>query len=197
MKDSQKKTPTRGGGAKLKKQKQFPTKSDYARINAAALGCLDRIVQHFCPGGKLNGREYLPLNPRRADSTPGSFSINLDSGKWADFAEDASGGDAVSLVSYLLGAAHQSEGLRALAAFLAMPAVEGDHPGPGSRSRKRRNPGRSCQFPRKPWPPSQRPTPLLGSGIPRRGNTVTKMASCCSRYIALIPGGRIARYLFR
>lgn len=110
---------------------RYPTHSDFARINAAALGCLDRIVQHFVPGGKLNGREYLPLNPRRADSRPGSFSINLDTGKWADFAEDASGGDAVSLVSYLLGAAHQSDGLRALAEFLAMPAVEGDLPGPG------------------------------------------------------------------
>jgi len=122
------------GGAKDKKQAKYPTSADYARINAAARGCLDRIAQHFAPGGKMEGREYVALNPTRPDSSTGSFKINLDTGLWSDFAEEhiAKGGDAVSFVSYLLGAAHQSEGLRALADFLGMAAVEGDHPGTGA-----------------------------------------------------------------
>jgi len=130
---TEKKAPHDGEAKKLKKQKQYPTTADFARINAAALGCLDRIALNFAPGGKMEGREYVTLNPTRPDSSTGSFKINLDTGRWRDFAEDAgaSGGDAVSFVSYVLGAAHQSEGLRALADFLGMPVVEGDHPGPG------------------------------------------------------------------
>jgi hypothetical protein len=41
------------------------------------------------------------VNPRRVDRHPGSFRINLASGKWADFAVDAKGGDLISLVAYL------------------------------------------------------------------------------------------------
>jgi hypothetical protein len=33
----------------------------------------------------------------------GSFKINLVTGRWADFACGATGGDVVSLVAYLLG----------------------------------------------------------------------------------------------
>ena len=34
-------------------------------------------------------REYVALNPTRADKRAGSFKINLQTGRWADFAADS------------------------------------------------------------------------------------------------------------
>ena len=52
-------------------------------------------------GGKNAGREYLPLNPKREDRTPGSLSINRDKGMWMEGATGDKGGDLVSLAAYL------------------------------------------------------------------------------------------------
>lgn len=41
------------------------------------------------------------LNPTLADRRAGSFSINLRTGRWADFATVDRGGDAVSLIAYI------------------------------------------------------------------------------------------------
>jgi len=42
-------------------------------------------------------------NPRRNDRRPGSFKVNLRSGRWADFATGDAGGDLISLRAYLDG----------------------------------------------------------------------------------------------
>lgn len=80
--------------------------ADIKRIAAAALSAFDAVMSELgLDGGKQHGAEYLPLNPRRADAKPGSFSINRDSGAWADFADGdskAKGGDLVSLSAYIL-----------------------------------------------------------------------------------------------
>ena len=60
------------------------------------------------------GREYTARNPRRADRRPGSFRVNVNTGKWADFAMGDAGGDVVSLAAYLSGTS-QVEAARALA----------------------------------------------------------------------------------
>jgi putative DNA primase/helicase len=59
----------------------------------------ERIVKSWFPVGKMRGNEYLTLNSKRGDKDIGSFCINLQSGKWSDFAggNDAKGGDLVSL----------------------------------------------------------------------------------------------------
>ena len=68
---------------------------DFGAINAAALACLSTLVERWLPDGKRVGREWLALNPRRVDRRPGSFKVNLVTGKWADFAlDDARGGDS-------------------------------------------------------------------------------------------------------
>lgn len=85
---------------------------DFAAISRAALP----HVEEWLPGGRHNGREYLPLNPMRADDSPGSFSINLDTGAWGDFAAGAQGGDAVSLWAYLHHNGDQAAAARELAA---------------------------------------------------------------------------------
>jgi hypothetical protein len=76
---------------------------DFAAINNAALGALLPLLRRWLPDGKVSGREYVALNPRRDDHHLGSFGINLRTGKWGDFATGDRGGDIVSLHAYLLG----------------------------------------------------------------------------------------------
>lgn len=92
---------------------------NFDAIKAAALSSIESVLNRWAPGGKRQGREYLPLNPRRSDSKPGSFSINLDSGAWSDFATGDKGGDLVALVAYLDGV-KQSEAAERLAEFLGL-----------------------------------------------------------------------------
>jgi uncharacterized protein (DUF927 family) len=94
-------------------------KYDFKGTAEAALAQAEAVLSHWLPNGKYYGHEYKSLNPTRADSRPGSFSINISSGKWADFATDDSGGDIVSLVAYLDGCT-QSEAETRLADFLGL-----------------------------------------------------------------------------
>ena len=58
---------------------------------------MEVLLMSLLPFGKREGQEYVALNPTRHDNKQGSFSVNLISGKWADFATGDSGGDIVSL----------------------------------------------------------------------------------------------------
>ncbi len=93
----------------------------FATVKAAALANIDAVLNYWCPGGKRQGREYVTLNPTRGDSKSGSFSINLDSGAWADFATDDKGGDLISLVAYIEGV-KQGEAAKLLSLFLGLTA---------------------------------------------------------------------------
>jgi hypothetical protein len=95
---------------------------DFARVNRAALAVLARLLERWLPDGRLRGTEYTALNPRRVDHRPGSFRINIRTGRWADFAIDgARGGDVVSLAAYL-GRIRQVEAAEQLAAMLNIEA---------------------------------------------------------------------------
>ncbi len=76
---------------------------NFEEINGAALRVFRSLIEYWLPGGYVRGREYIVLNPTRDDRSPGSFSINLDTGKWADFATGDRGGDPISLWAYLYG----------------------------------------------------------------------------------------------
>jgi hypothetical protein len=93
---------------------------DFGRVNVAALDVLEMLVQRWLPGGRLDGREYVARNPRRDDRTPGSFKVNIRTGKWADFATGDCGGDPVSLAAYVHGLS-QGEAARELARTLGVP----------------------------------------------------------------------------
>lgn len=85
------------------------------RVAAAALASFDNTMNFLGLGkGKHQGSEFLALNPRRSDNSPGSFSINTATGKWGDFAAGASGLDLVSLAAYLADET-QSDAARRLA----------------------------------------------------------------------------------
>ena len=103
---------------------------DFAEINAAALANFPAVLARLLPGGKRIGKDFVALNPRRADRRPGSFKINVYTGRWADFATRDKGGDPVSLVAYL-DRISQGEAARLLARMLG---VEAGHP----RSQRRR-----------------------------------------------------------
>ncbi|HXP77960.1 MAG TPA: hypothetical protein VN823_27740 [Stellaceae bacterium] len=93
---------------------------DFGRINAAALAVLPALLARWLPQGRLQGREYVALNPRRNDRSLGSFRINVSNCRWADFAvEDAHGGDATSLLAYLSDVG-QVEAARRLSAMLGL-----------------------------------------------------------------------------
>lgn len=89
------------------------------QIAQAALASATSVLNQWCPGGRMQGREYVALNPTRSDSQAGSFSINLDTGVWKDFATGDNGGDLVALVAYLDGV-KQGEAAQRLAGFLGL-----------------------------------------------------------------------------
>lgn len=90
---------------------QARNKLNFETINRAALAALPAVLARLIPGAKILGREYA--DPTRADRRPGSFKINLRTGRWADFATGDRGGDLVSLVAFLESAS-QTEAARRL-----------------------------------------------------------------------------------
>ncbi len=98
---------------------------DFDAVNRAALGALPDLLARWLPGGRVQAGEYVVRNPKRADRRPGSFRINLRTGKWGDFIPGGpAGGDPVSLAAWLHDIS-QAEAARELARCLGIP-VEGD-----------------------------------------------------------------------
>jgi hypothetical protein len=73
----------------------------FRRIADAALLRAALIVPRWLPDGRREGHEWVARNPTRNDHKLGSFKINLKTGRWADFAAGADGGDLISLAGYL------------------------------------------------------------------------------------------------
>jgi hypothetical protein len=92
---------------------------NFTAINRAALARLPAILNRLLPRGQREGREFVALNPCRADHHLGSFRINLDTGRWADFATRDKGGDPISLAAYLANVS-QGEAARLLARMLGL-----------------------------------------------------------------------------
>src|SRR5712691_7608396 len=97
---------------------------DFAAVNQAALGRLPDILARWLPGGRIEGREYVVRNPKRQDQRPGSFKVNLATGRWADFATGDKGGDPISLAAYLADCS-QVEAARQLAVMLGLAGPRG------------------------------------------------------------------------
>jgi putative DNA primase/helicase len=93
---------------------------DFKKLHSLALTQAENIVRHFVPNGKLEGREWVGLNPNRPDKSARSFSINIDTGVWADFATHDKGGDLISYVGYVQRCANQGDAYKILANFLGM-----------------------------------------------------------------------------
>ena len=148
--NTQKKAPASGAKSK---QNKYPIDSDFDRIAAAALAAADSVLSHWLPEGKRHGAEWVSTNPTRSDASPGSFSVNVNTGKWSDFATNDKGGDLVSLIAYLDNCGHQSEAAARLADFLSVPLVEGDHHAPAAGSPRTATPKPEPERPITPIPP--------------------------------------------
>jgi len=98
---------------------------DFKSVNKAAMAALPGLLRRWLPNGRIEGNEYVARNPRRPDRHHGSFKINLRTGRWADFACDARGGDPVSVFAYLNGLS-QTEAALCLATMLAID-TGGEH----------------------------------------------------------------------
>jgi len=96
---------------------------NYAAIARAAIRALPEILPRWLPDGKFVGREYTALNPKRGDRTAGSFTVNTETGRWADFATGDKGGDAIALAAWLFDLP-QPEAARRVAAMLGISADE-------------------------------------------------------------------------
>ena len=75
----------------------------FSDLNARLMPHFASLVTQWLPSGKREGHEWVSLNPTRNDKKAGSFRINMNTGKWADFATNDNGGDAISLYAYLQG----------------------------------------------------------------------------------------------
>lgn len=105
----------RRGRKKLAADKRI----DFAAINAAADARLPDMVIRWLPDGKRCGQEWVARNPRRDDRHAGSFSVNMHSGKWADFASGDKGGDVISLAAFLFNL-RQGEAAREIAKMVGI-----------------------------------------------------------------------------
>ncbi|MGD9638867.1 MAG: hypothetical protein AB7U85_07390 [Alphaproteobacteria bacterium] len=94
-------------------------KDDFAKVNNVALSVLLTILARWLPDGKREGSEWVALNPTRIDKSKGSFKVNMQTGKWADFATGDKGSDIVSLAAYLTNST-QLEALHNLARMLGV-----------------------------------------------------------------------------
>ena len=100
---------------------------DFERVKAAALANAEAVVRGFLPEGRREGAEWVARTPLRDARRPGSFKVNLNSGKWGDFASGDRGGDLVSLAAFVAGVDQRTAAIR-LAEALAIDPFEG---GPG------------------------------------------------------------------
>lgn len=78
-----------------------PRRIAFRRIADAALALAPEIVGRWLPDGRREGAEWVAKNPTRADHRPGSFKVNLRTGRWGDFATGDKGGDLVALAAFV------------------------------------------------------------------------------------------------
>ena len=100
-----------------------PGRIDFRRINSVAVRNGEAVAQAFLPDGRREGREWAARNPRRADRRLGSFKVNLDTGKGADFATGDRFSDFVGMVAFVM-AIGQREAALSLAEALGVHPYE-------------------------------------------------------------------------
>lgn len=99
---------------------------NFEAFAASLLPDAERHVSAWLPGGKRRGREYVIGNLRGDHGD--SLCINLETGRWADFAAGDKGGDLLSLYAAIRGI-KQLEAARELGADgdAPPPRVNGHH----------------------------------------------------------------------
>lgn len=70
-------------------------------IERMLLARAEALARDLAPDGEKRGAEWVARNPCRADGGRGSFSINLATGRWADFAIDKRCSPSMPLLSLI------------------------------------------------------------------------------------------------
>ena len=87
------------------------------------------VLQQLVGQGKIEGSDYVALNPRRNDSKLGSFRIDINTGRFHDFATGDRGGSVIDLAAFVYncGIVEAAQRLESLFPFLARQplAVQG------------------------------------------------------------------------
>lgn len=76
----------------------------FEQIAAVSLEHFDVVAEDILRlDGERRGKEFVAYNPRRDDHELGSFSINTETGRFADFAcdDESKGGDLIALAAYV------------------------------------------------------------------------------------------------
>jgi predicted P-loop ATPase len=74
---------------------------DFAELAAALLDRAPTLVPQWLPGGKRAGHEWICANLGGGEGR--SLSVNLVTGRWADFGSEDKGGDLISLYAAIHG----------------------------------------------------------------------------------------------
>ena len=74
---------------------------DFELVKQKTVPHILALLHRVLPGGKIQGHEYIALNPRRYDRTPGSLKFNTLTGKWKEWATGDYGVDIISLWAYI------------------------------------------------------------------------------------------------
>lgn len=74
---------------------------NFQALSDALLSRAETLVPAWLPGGRRNGHEWVCGGLHGGEGT--SCSVNLHTGRWADFASDEKGGDLVSLYAAIHG----------------------------------------------------------------------------------------------
>lgn len=75
----------------------------FEHVAALALHYFDDVVEDILGlEGELRGKQFVAYNPKRDDTSLGSFSINSETGVFKDFAvDDCGGSDLIALAAYV------------------------------------------------------------------------------------------------
>lgn len=139
---------------------------DIAQVAREALAASERLVPHWLPAGRRNGHEWQAPNPTRSDRHIGSFSVNLTTGQWADFATGDKGGDLVALYAYLHGL-QQLQAAKEIAAQLGIQPIQSE---PAAAPQQPKDDRKSPWAPVVPVPPDSPMPPVahVARGRPER-----------------------------
>lgn len=86
------------------------------------------ILRELVGQGKIEGSDYVALDPRRNDSRLGSFRIDIQTGRFHDFATNDKGGSIIDLAMFVYncGIVEAAQRLESLFPFLAGTSVAAD-----------------------------------------------------------------------
>lgn len=105
---------------------------DFSSVASAALGSFESLCCEWFPAGKKDGHEFKVGS---LNGEPGSsLSINLTTGRWADFGGDEKGGDPISLLAAIRKCT-QLEAAKELTTRLSLGGLTGSAPAAGYESK--------------------------------------------------------------